>query len=215
MVTPSRISLGPETQTASPAPSSTRSSSYALRTPPAVKVNYIHRLGTAHKRPSDPTSSAQSAKAVKRSRFDASEVIVIADDDDEVHVVSTPRQTQGAAAGEGQFEVQDLGEYTVGGIIARSLFPGYGPDGRKEYQYLVRWAGYGPADDTWEMETSLRESVDTLIRAFDRSRKSYPCSPAYSYNVPTSIARRWALSYHRPEETLISSPAMVHPPFAI
>lgn len=51
--------------------------------------------------------------------------------------------------------------------MARSLYRGWGPNGLLEYQYLIRWEGYGPEDDTWEMRSTLMDGSASLVTEFD------------------------------------------------
>jgi hypothetical protein len=60
----------------------------------------------------------------------------------------------------------DEDEFVVERIIARSLSQGISPWGR-EYQYLVRWAGYKPKDDTWEWSSNLIETAGGAIAEFN------------------------------------------------
>jgi hypothetical protein len=62
--------------------------------------------------------------------------------------------------------------YVVGAILARSLVKMHGPDGAYEYRYLVRWEGYGPEDDTWEIRSNLMEGAARLVEAFDVGSES-------------------------------------------
>jgi hypothetical protein len=61
--------------------------------------------------------------------------------------------------------------YAVERIIAKSLRKGYGPNGY-EHQYLVRWAGYGPKDDTWEMCSNLLEGSEELVKEYEARGES-------------------------------------------
>jgi hypothetical protein len=65
--------------------------------------------------------------------------------------------------------------YAVERIIAKSLRKGYGPNGY-EYQYLVRWAGYGPKDDTWEMYSNVLEGAEELVEEYEARGESYSAS---------------------------------------
>ena len=161
--------------------SPSRGSSYSLRTPPAVKVNYVHRIGGAHKRKRD-SAPISSSKSAKRAR--AQDAISIKDEEDDVPVKFEISSLASSSSSSQSTPVEDLGEYTIEAIIARSLYTGYGPDGVKDYQYLVRWAGYGPADDTWEMASSLRETAGEMIDAFDAERMSIS-HPSYLLSTQT------------------------------
>ena len=44
---------------------------------------------------------------------------------------------------------------------------------RRRLEYLVRWSGYGPADDSWEPEANV-ESASELVREF---HQRYPSKP--------------------------------------
>ncbi|EIW70428.1 hypothetical protein M231_05679 [Tremella mesenterica] len=61
----------------------------------------------------------------------------------------------------------DPGVFVVERLMARSYGRGYGPDGVFEYQYLVRWAGYGPEHDTWEMRSTLLDGAEKLLSQFE------------------------------------------------
>lgn len=63
------------------------------------------------------------------------------------------------------------GIFVISKILARSPEIMKGPDGELEHHYLVRWAGYGPNDDTWEPRSNLLESSASLVRAFDIKRE--------------------------------------------
>lgn len=174
----------------SPSPSSSspsRGSSYSLRTPPAVKVNYVHRIGGAHKRKRD-SAPISSSKSAKRAR--AQDAIFIKDEEDDEPVKLVITSSASSSSSSQSTPVEDLGEYTIGAFIARSLYTGHGPDGVKDYQYLVRWAGYGPADDTWEMASSLRETAGEMIDAFDAERMSmsHPSHPSSMQTFPASAS---------------------------
>ncbi|OCF33029.1 hypothetical protein I316_05367 [Kwoniella heveanensis BCC8398] len=62
----------------------------------------------------------------------------------------------------------DPGIFAISRILARSLDTGYFPDGGREHQYLVRWEGYGPDDDTWERRSNLMDGAGEMVEAFDR-----------------------------------------------
>ena len=47
------------------------------------------------------------------------------------------------------------------------MYRGYSPTGEYEYQYLIRWEGYGPDDDTWEMRSALLDGANELVTEFD------------------------------------------------
>ncbi|ODN94218.1 hypothetical protein L198_05072 [Cryptococcus wingfieldii CBS 7118] len=73
--------------------------------------------------------------------------------------------------------------YAVAQILARSLNKWRNPDTKQfELRYLVRWEGYGPADDTWEPISSLMEGSQSLIDEFEDFGKS----PA---SIPTGANR--------------------------
>ena len=40
----------------------------------------------------------------------------------------------------------------------------------EEWQYRVRWTGYGPRDDLWYTETQLREQAPTMVESFNREK---------------------------------------------
>ncbi|ORY32823.1 hypothetical protein BCR39DRAFT_521844 [Naematelia encephala] len=60
----------------------------------------------------------------------------------------------------------ESGIYVVDSIIARSIEQVFGDNGVEEYQYLVRWEGYGPKEDTWEMESNLVLGAADIVRRF-------------------------------------------------
>ena len=71
-----------------------------------------------------------------------------------------------------EVEVEDLKAdddevYVVGGIVAKSLNKGDGPWGA-EHQYLIRWEGYGPKDDTWEWTSNVVQNARQMIDEFDK-----------------------------------------------
>ena len=58
--------------------------------------------------------------------------------------------------GEDEYEVEKL-------LQKRSIRRGRG----WSTQYLVRWLGYGPEDDTWETESELRRNASEMIDTFE------------------------------------------------
>jgi len=73
-------------------------------------------------------------------------------------------------------EVEDLKPndeevFVVGGIVAKSLDKGDGPWGA-EHQYLVRWEGYGPKDDTWEWTSNVAQNAREMLDSFDKEGKA-------------------------------------------
>jgi hypothetical protein len=85
---------------------------------------------------------------------------------------------------------QSPGVYVVSHIMARSLEPGF-RDGVHDYQYLVRWQGYGPEDDTWEFRPSLMVGASNLVQRFDLRGGSLidqaDRRSAYSHTGSTSL----------------------------
>ena len=59
------------------------------------------------------------------------------------------------------------GFFLVDRIIARSPAKKDGPGGELEYEYLVRWEGYGPEEDTWEPRSGLIEGAAELVDEYD------------------------------------------------
>lgn len=56
---------------------------------------------------------------------------------------------------------------------------------RKQYEYRIRWEGYGPDDDTWEPHESLLESASAVLKAYWSLKggyKAFAVSPAPAAN---------------------------------
>jgi hypothetical protein len=78
--------------------------------------------------------------------------------------------------------------FVVGGIIAKSLFKDTGPWGN-EHQYLVRWAGYGPKDDTWEWSSNVAQNASGMLKQFDKEGKSLSLEITAMLTDRTSLQR--------------------------
>jgi hypothetical protein len=61
----------------------------------------------------------------------------------------------------------DVEVYVIGGIVAKSLAKGMGPWGL-EHQYLIRWEGYEPKDDTWEWNSNVAQNAKEILDEFDK-----------------------------------------------
>lgn len=57
-------------------------------------------------------------------------------------------------------------QYYVSRIIARSTHRT-----NEETHYLVRWWSYGPAEDTWEPGSSLRDTAPEFVDQFNQQGK--------------------------------------------
>ncbi|KNZ76902.1 Chromobox like protein, partial [Termitomyces sp. J132] len=66
-------------------------------------------------------------------------------------------------------EVKDKYHYEVNEILDSQIVRG-------RLQYLVRWKGYGPEDDTWEPQKNLDRAPDKL-RDFHRQNPTKPRNP--------------------------------------
>ncbi|WVF71275.1 hypothetical protein IAT40_006078 [Kwoniella sp. CBS 6097] len=83
----------------------------------------------------------------------------------------------------------DPNVFVIGQILARSLDKGYFTDGRREYQYLVRWEGYGPADDTWERRSNLLEDAAGLVEDFDNQDHPFSIIESTGLNPTAYLVR--------------------------
>ncbi|ODN82027.1 hypothetical protein L202_02353 [Cryptococcus amylolentus CBS 6039] len=120
--------------------------------------------------PSDPESEPESPppkRGAKRKRTSGS---------------STHRRRRSPS------QSSDDSVYAVAQILARSLNKWRNPDTKQfELRYLVRWEGYGPADDTWEPISSLMEGSQSLIDEFE-DFEYHPFAILSSRNIPSKPA---------------------------
>lgn len=60
-----------------------------------------------------------------------------------------------------------------------------------DYEFLIRWTGYGPADDTWEPYANLDDCDIKLRQYFARRRLPVPDSIAASAQARSALLRLW------------------------
>ncbi|WWC94275.1 hypothetical protein V866_001116 [Kwoniella sp. B9012] len=83
---------------------------------------------------------------------------------------STPRRNASRSSAKRKRNTDyrnDSSVYIVSDILARSFEKSLGPNRQMENQYLVRWEGYGPKDDTWEYRSNLMGGASALVKEFE------------------------------------------------
>ncbi|WWC62054.1 uncharacterized protein I303_104643 [Kwoniella dejecticola CBS 10117] len=106
---------------------------------------------------------------------------------------STPRRTSRIKRKRDPDYRSESSIFVVSHILARSFEQSVSPNGSLEYQYLVRWEGYGPQDDTWEYTSNFIGSAGMLIRDFDS--KPHPVTIVESsFTFPTKYLVRYCYS---------------------
>ncbi|WVQ67577.1 uncharacterized protein L199_005779 [Kwoniella botswanensis] len=90
---------------------------------------------------------------------------------------STPRRNASRSSAKRKRNTDyrnDSSVYFVSDIIARSFEKSLGPNRQMENQYLVRWEGYGPKDDTWEYRSNLMGGASALVKEFESKLEPSP-----------------------------------------
>ncbi|OCF60713.1 hypothetical protein L486_00351 [Kwoniella mangroviensis CBS 10435] len=83
---------------------------------------------------------------------------------------STPRRNASRSSAKRKRNTDyrnDSSVYIVSDILARSFEKSLGPNRQMENQYLVRWEGYGPKDDTWEYRSNLMGGASAVVKEFE------------------------------------------------
>ncbi|KAH9888849.1 hypothetical protein C8Q73DRAFT_654736 [Cubamyces lactineus] len=135
------------------------------RTPGLSMVDLEHALCECEKysRAHHPSIKGKRQKVAKRAFVPRPEPITA---DVPAHWLRAPRKRGAKLTYPSSFLVGDEQQYEVSHIVAEKR----GQSGTGDPQYLIRWLGWGPDDDTWQRESDLVDGAPDVLREWKSAK---------------------------------------------